>query len=61
MTQPTLLQFPEHFIWGAATSAYQIEGACDEGGRGTSIWDTFSRLPRRIRTGESTTAPEIEN
>ena len=53
MTENTLLRFPEHFMWGAATSAYQIEGACDEGGRGTSIWDTFSQLPHRIRTGET--------
>jgi beta-glucosidase len=36
------------FLWGTATSAYQVEGAVDEDGRGTSIWDTFARTPGRI-------------
>ncbi len=53
MSISQLLKFPSDFIWGAATSAYQIEGACDEGGRGTSIWDTFSQQPKRIRGGDS--------
>eukprot|EP00249_Psilotum_nudum_P007613 c20697_g2_i4 orf=265-543(+) len=34
--------FPEGFIFGTASSAYQYEGAYNEGGRGASIWDTFS-------------------
>src|SRR5262249_54487937 len=34
--------FPDQFLWGASTSAYQIEGAVNEDGRGPSIWDTFS-------------------
>jgi beta-glucosidase len=45
--------FPSDFVWGTATAAYQIEGAVDEGGRGTSIWDSFSRTPGAI--ADSTT------
>jgi len=40
-------------LWGVATSAYQVEGAVAEGGRGTSIWDTFCRMPGRIRHGDT--------
>lgn len=37
--------FPKSFLWGAATAAYQVEGAHDADGKGPSIWDTFSHLP----------------
>ncbi len=47
------LTFPEGFIWGASTSAYQIEGATHEDGRGESVWDTFSRLPGAIAGGDT--------
>jgi beta-glucosidase len=40
--------FPKNFVWGTATSAYQIEGAVNEDGRGPSIWDPFTRLPGKI-------------
>ena len=40
-TNQTSVWFPDNFIWGAATAAYQIEGGVSEGGRGPSIWDTF--------------------
>jgi beta-glucosidase len=45
--------FPSGFRWGTATSAYQIEGATREDGRGACIWDTFSRLPDRIHDGDT--------
>ncbi|KAJ4832332.1 Beta-glucosidase 44 [Turnera subulata] len=37
--------FPKDFIWGTATSAYQVEGMADKGGRGPSIWDEFIKTP----------------
>src|SRR5271156_3032948 len=40
--------FPKDFIWGAATSAFQIEGALDVDGRGPSIWDVFENDPKHI-------------
>ena len=41
-------QFPADFVWGAATAAYQIEGAAAEDGRGESIWDRFCATPGKV-------------
>ena len=45
--------FPNNFLWGAATAAYQVEGAAAEDGRGLSIWDTFSHTPGKTHNGDS--------
>ena len=47
------LPFPVDFHWGAATSAYQVEGAVGADGRGPSVWDTFSHTPGRISDGST--------
>lgn len=47
------MQFPQQFVWGVATAAYQIEGAVREGGRGESIWDRFCATPGKIFNRES--------
>jgi beta-glucosidase len=46
-------QFPAAFLWGAATSSYQIEGAVNEDGRGPSVWDTFSHTPGKVQDGDT--------
>nr|MBC8285059.1 beta-glucosidase [Nitrospinota bacterium] len=45
--------FPSDFKWGTATSSYQIEGAPTAGGKGPSVWDTFSHIEGKIKTGEA--------
>ncbi len=46
-------RFPKDFGWGFAASAYQIEGAATEDGRGRSIWDTFARVPGAVADGQT--------
>ncbi len=46
-------KFPDHFIWGAATASYQIEGAAQEDGKGLSVWDMLCRQPGKIWNGHS--------
>lgn len=49
----TGVKFPSNFLFGSATASYQVEGAFDEGGRGPSIWDTFSKTPGKTRDGDT--------
>jgi beta-glucosidase len=44
---------PDGFVWGAATAAYQIEGAAAEDGRGESVWDRFCATPGKVRNGDT--------
>ena len=47
------VRFPEGFIWGTATAAYQVEGAVHADGRGPSVWDTFSHTPGKTFHNET--------
>ena len=46
-------RFPDGFLWGTATAAYQVEGAVEEDGRGRSVWDTFSHTPGKTTHGDT--------
>ncbi|MGN9809326.1 GH1 family beta-glucosidase [Micromonospora sp. BQ11] len=48
-----MFPFPQGFVWGTATAAYQIEGAVAEDGRTPSIWDVFSAKPGNVRNGDT--------
>ena len=48
----TFHRFPDGFVWGSATAAYQIEGARHEDGRADSIWDTFAHTPGAVMGGD---------
>ncbi|MEQ8837060.1 MAG: family 1 glycosylhydrolase, partial [Lacipirellulaceae bacterium] len=50
---PSKVNFPSDFLWGAGTSAYQIEGSAKEEGRAASVWDTFCQTEGKIRYGET--------
>lgn len=47
-----MIEFPKEFIWGTATSSYQIEGAHDIDGKGPSIWDAFCTIPGKVFKGD---------
>jgi beta-glucosidase len=46
-------RFPEGFLWGCATAAYQVEGGVHEGGRGQTNWDVFSHTPGKTHNGDT--------
>ncbi len=46
-------EFPPGFLWGAATAAYQVEGASQADGAGESIWDRFSHTPGKVLNGDT--------
>jgi beta-glucosidase len=50
---PSALHFPDGFLWGCATAAYQIEGGAKDDGRGPSVWDTFSHTPGKTHHGDT--------
>lgn len=45
MIHKKLKSFPKNFLWGSASAAYQIEGAWDQGGKGPSVWDVYTKVP----------------
>lgn len=47
------MSFPDDFLWGVATSSFQIEGAANEDGRGPSIWDTFCATPGKVANSDN--------
>ncbi|MBB1260200.1 GH1 family beta-glucosidase [Streptomyces alkaliterrae] len=50
-TGEVVSRFPDGFLWGVSTSAFQIEGALEEDGRGPSVWDAFTAVPGNVKDG----------
>lgn len=48
-----MVKFPDKFLWGCATAAYQVEGSSMADGAGASIWDRFSKIPGKIHNGDT--------
>ncbi|MBF0166651.1 MAG: beta-glucosidase [Alphaproteobacteria bacterium] len=53
LIDPTKAQWPKDFVWGFSTSAYQVEGAAAEDGRGPSIWDVYCKMPTKVVNGDT--------
>ncbi|MER6869911.1 family 1 glycosylhydrolase, partial [Amycolatopsis sp. NPDC000673] len=50
---PDVLAFPDAFVWGAATAAFQVEGSTTVDGREASVWDTFAARPGTVAGGDT--------
>ena len=53
MIHQNLSPFPQKFLWGAASAAYQVEGAWNVDGKGPSVWDIFTKIPGKTYKGSN--------
>ena len=53
MIHQNLSPFPKNFLWGAASAAYQVEGAWNFDGKGPSVWDIFTKIPGKTYKGSN--------